>query len=166
MLFKYSLSSQCSWCCVILPIPTKPSNIWAFHLSQLWSITLICKKKLAKVDDQTFPQNIFLIFKACHYPKISVPTSQEKKTSTNHHHHIFHHQAGRDEEKLVIWDYHVIALYRPEEVPHHHLHHLHHHHCHHHCHHHGQHMKTHVWPTGSDVSVRPWQWTALPNLLS
>ena len=25
-------------------------------------------------------------------------------------------QAGRDEEKLVIWDYHVIALYRPEEV--------------------------------------------------
>ena len=25
-------------------------------------------------------------------------------------------QAGRDEEKLVIWDYHVITLYRPEEV--------------------------------------------------
>ena len=99
------------------------------------------QKKLAKVDDQTFPQNIFLIFKACHYPEISVPTSQGKKTST--YHHIFHHQAGRDEEKLVIWDYHVIALYRPEEVSHHH-HHCHHHLRHHHFHHHGQYMKTHV----------------------
>ena len=161
MLFKYSLSSQCSWCCVILPIPTKPSNIWAFHLSQLWSITLICKKNWQKLTIKHFHKTSFLSSRLAIIQKF-LYQHHKKKTSTNHHHHIFHHQAGRDEEKLVIWDYHVIALYRPEEVPHHHLHHLH----HHHCHHHGQYVKTHVWPTGSDVSVRPWQWTALPNLLS
>ena len=34
----------------------------------------------------------------------------------HHYYEMFTLQAGRDEEKLVIWDYHVIALYRPEEV--------------------------------------------------
>jgi len=29
---------------------------------------------------------------------------------------LWKQKAGRDEEKLVIWDYHVIALYRPEEA--------------------------------------------------
>jgi len=29
---------------------------------------------------------------------------------------LWKQKAGRDEEKLVIWDYHVITLYRPEEA--------------------------------------------------
>lgn len=29
---------------------------------------------------------------------------------------LWKQKAGRDEEKLVIWDYHVIAIYKPEEA--------------------------------------------------
>ncbi len=28
---------------------------------------------------------------------------------------LWRQKAGKDEEKLVIWDYHVLFLYRPEE---------------------------------------------------
>ena len=28
---------------------------------------------------------------------------------------LWRQKAGRDEEKLVIWDYHVILIYRPDE---------------------------------------------------
>jgi hypothetical protein len=28
---------------------------------------------------------------------------------------LWRQKAGRDEEKLVLWDYHVIFLYKPDE---------------------------------------------------